>query len=99
MPIELHSSLNLLLESGHRVFKGQIKDKDGGTTEYTATVQVNNVAPTVTLGPVLPIFSFDTAVVEIDFSDPGVNDAPWDYTIDWNDGPSDDGITSDQSKA
>src|SRR4029078_4550083 len=42
-------------DSGSRTVKGKIKDKDNGETEYTATVTVNNVAPTASLannGPV-----------------------------------------------
>jgi hypothetical protein len=42
-------------DNGSRTVKGKIKDKDGGETEYTATVTINNVAPTATLannGPV-----------------------------------------------
>ena len=37
-------------QDGPRLVKGQIQDKDGGITEYTATVTVNNVAPTVSAG-------------------------------------------------
>jgi hypothetical protein len=37
-------------DNGSRSVKGKIKDKDGGETEYTASVTVNNVAPTGTLG-------------------------------------------------
>jgi hypothetical protein len=35
-------------DSGTRAVKGKIKDKDGGFTEYTASVTVNNVAPSAT---------------------------------------------------
>src|SRR5439155_937387 len=35
-------------DNGSRTVKGQIKDKDGGVTEYTASVTINNVAPTAT---------------------------------------------------
>src|SRR5207237_506650 len=35
-------------DNGSRTVKGKIKDKDGGTTEYTANVTINNVAPAVT---------------------------------------------------
>src|SRR5207244_1112750 len=56
------------------VVRGRIIDKDGGFTEYTTNVHVNNVAPTVTLtGPTtategdLKHYSFTT-------SDPGTLD-------------------------
>src|SRR5215471_15775446 len=35
-------------DNGSRTVGGRIRDKDGGYTEYTATVTVNNVAPTAT---------------------------------------------------
>src|SRR5205823_1464853 len=42
-------------DNGSRSVKGKIKDKDGGSTEYTATVSIANVNPIATLsnnGPV-----------------------------------------------
>src|SRR5207237_6893403 len=36
-------------DNGSRTVKGKIKDKDSGTTEYTASVTINNVAPSATL--------------------------------------------------
>src|SRR3989442_721664 len=35
-------------DSGTRVVRGKISDKDGGSSEYAGTVMVNNVAPTAT---------------------------------------------------
>ena len=32
-------------DNGTRTVKGQIKDKDGGLTEYSATASINNVPP------------------------------------------------------
>src|SRR5262249_38547722 len=37
-------------DNGSRTVKGEVRDKDGGTTEYTATVTINNLAPTATFG-------------------------------------------------
>ena len=34
---------------GHRTVKGRITDKDGGFTDYTTTITILNVAPTITL--------------------------------------------------
>ncbi|TME12563.1 MAG: hypothetical protein E6I65_03160, partial [Chloroflexi bacterium] len=36
-------------DNGVRSVKGKIRDKDGGVTEYTASVTVNNVAPTIAI--------------------------------------------------
>ena len=33
-------------DNGSRTVKGKVLDKDGGATEYTASVTINNVAPT-----------------------------------------------------
>src|SRR5439155_705189 len=35
-------------DNGSRTVKGQIKDKDGGVRTYTASVVIDNVAPTAT---------------------------------------------------
>ena len=35
-------------DNGSRTVKGRIRDKDGGDTEYSATVTIHNVAPTAT---------------------------------------------------
>jgi hypothetical protein len=42
-------------DNGTRTVKGKIKDKDGGQTEYTASVTVSNVAPTATFAATSPI--------------------------------------------
>src|SRR5205823_11001609 len=42
-------------DNGSRSVKGKIKDKDGGTTEYTASVTINNVAPTATFNASSPV--------------------------------------------
>ena len=64
-------------DNGVRTVKGKVRDKDGGESEYTATVTVNNVAPTIltfdlsTFGP-LPV----SALIGVSgtFSDPGSAD-------------------------
>src|SRR5919198_5006508 len=68
----------------------RIYDKDGGYTQYSTTVVVNNVAPTVTAPAdqnanegTLTSFSLGS------FSDPGLNDAPWTVYVQWGDGQSD----------
>ncbi len=61
-------------DNGSRTVKGQIKDKDGGVREYTASVTVNNVAPTTTNA----VFTFNPVTREakasFDFSDVGTAD-------------------------
>lgn len=42
-------------DNGSRGVKGKVFDKDGGNTEYTASVTVINVAPTATFGAPSPV--------------------------------------------
>jgi hypothetical protein len=61
------------------------------------TATIANVPPTVNAGgPFSLIFSGQTLSLSAGFSDPGVNDKPWSFTIDWGDGTSDSGLTSVQ---
>ena len=77
-------------DNGSYTVKGRIFDRDEGSTDYSATVVVNNVAPTV----VAPADqssnegtskSFDLG----SFSDPGVNDNPWAVDVNWGDASAD----------
>ncbi len=70
---------------------------DAGSDQVIATV--NNVAPDVTAGPDASIDSGDSYSFSASFSDPGVYDAPWDYSLDWGFGVRTLGSTSDQSQA
>ena len=74
-----------------------VDDGQGATDTDTATVAFINVPPAVDAGPDHQIFSGDTVTKEITFSDPGVNDAPWAYSIDWGLSTSTMGTTTDQS--
>jgi len=74
-------------DNGTYTVKGRIIDKDGGYSEYTTTVQVTNVPPTVT-APADRSADEGTATSFSlgSFSDPGVNDGPWTVDVDWGDG-------------
>ena len=76
-------------DDGTRSVKAKIRDKDGGTTEYTDTVTVRNVAPTATFsndGPVDEGSSFHLSLT--DPSDPSSADttAGFTYAFDCGDG-------------
>ena len=63
-------------DNGSRSVKAKIKDKDGGTTEYTATVTINNVAPTATVNAPGSVDEGSTFVVSLTSpSDPSSVDA------------------------
>ncbi|MGQ0639840.1 MAG: PKD domain-containing protein [Gemmatimonadaceae bacterium] len=67
---------------------GQIRDKDGGLTAYQRTMSVTNAAPaavlTATTATTFPVSGALT--VQGSFTDKGMNDQPWTYTITWGDG-------------
>jgi hypothetical protein len=71
-----------------RAVKGTIRDKDGGATEYTANVTIDNVAPAVNTPSVSPEPSTEGSSVTASagFGDPGTNDAPFTCTVDYGDG-------------
>ena len=74
-------------DNGTFTARGRIKDKDGGFTDYTVEVTVNNTAPTVgeIFAPLDPVQVNTEIGVSADFTDPGVLDthtAVW----DWGDG-------------
>ena len=66
----------------------------------TTTATIANVAPAVTL-PANQVATAGIAyTLSATFSDAGVNDAPWAYTIDWGDGsPQTTGSANSQSAA
>ena len=62
---------------------GRIFDKDNGYTEYTTTVQVNNVAPTVTPPAAQnALLGIASAFQLGSFSDPGLYDSPWTVNVE-----------------
>jgi hypothetical protein len=58
-------------------------DPDGRTGSASRFITVANVSPTVDAGPDTTITSGDTFTLSGTFSDPGVIDAPWSWTVDW----------------
>src|SRR5205085_1986714 len=70
-------------DNGSRTGKGEIKDKDGGTTEYTANVTINSVAPAVTAAANQNATEGSSASFSLgSFSDAGVSDNPWSVDVD-----------------
>ena len=88
------------VDNEQRTVRGQIRDADG-TTAYTTVVTVVNHNPHVVLsttqGTSVPLGS--SYLVSGSFTDPGVLDAPWAWTILWGDGTSTSGTTTVQGGA
>src|SRR3989449_6705427 len=74
-------------DNGTRMVRGQIRDKDGGTTEYTAQVTIDNVAPAVgaITAPLVPVPVTTPVTASASFTDPGVLDTHT-GVVDWGDG-------------
>jgi hypothetical protein len=72
-------------DNGSRTVKGKIRDKDGGVSEYTASVTVNNVSPTVTAASNQGSDEGENHSFSLgSFSDQG-SDSPWAVDVDWGD--------------
>jgi hypothetical protein len=72
-------------DNGTRTVKGKIQDKDGGFTEYTKIVTIDNVAPVITLPltlPTSPTPASSPVTMTWNFTDPG-NDT-WQCKISWD---------------
>ena len=82
-------------DNGVRSVRAKIRDKDGAESEYTGSVAVVNVAPTITIitAPASGKAGTDY-VLAFNFADPGTTDAPWLYQITWGDGKREPGAKS-----
>ena len=78
-------------DNGARAVKATIRDKDGGFTEYMASVTINNVAPMVGLPAVSsePSTEGQSVTASATFNDLGANDAPFTCTVNYGDGSGD----------
>jgi hypothetical protein len=86
-------------DDGTNTVMVSVTDDDGGNGTDDVKVTVLNVAPTVEAGPDATVDSGETFNFSGSFSDPGVNDNPWGWVIDWGFGPNSSGSTDDQSAA
>lgn len=55
-------------DNGTRTVKGKIRDEDGGETEYSATVEVNNVPPAVTASPTSQNVQYSDYIADVTFT-------------------------------
>src|SRR2546425_481020 len=76
-------------DSGTRVVRGKISDKDGGSSDYAGTVMVNNVAPTATFNAPVSVNAGSPIALSLTAaSDPSSADtaAGFQYAFDCGDG-------------
>lgn len=75
------------LDNPNQTVKGKVIDKDGGATEYSAVIAINNMVPVLdaVTGPSSPVQRDTPATISVDFIDPGVRDTHT-AMIDWDDG-------------
>jgi hypothetical protein len=72
-------------DNGTRTVRGQIRDKDGGVSELTKSVTIDNVVPTVTTANQTATEGSAATLALGSFSDPGP-DNPWSVDVTWGDG-------------
>jgi Thrombospondin type 3 repeat len=74
---------------GSRTVKGRIKDKDGGFTDYTTTITINNVKPTVTIGSLsgggVACIGGNTVTLGFSWTDPAGTNDTYSYDVNWGD--------------
>lgn len=63
-----------------------VRDPVGAFSITTGTVTITNAAPTATLNGSTSIVSGETASLTAAFTDAGIVDGPWQWTIGWGDG-------------
>ena len=60
--------------------------RGAASAPVTTTVTIANATPTVNAGPSQTVTTGAPFALNATFADPGRNDAPWSYAIDWGDG-------------
>jgi hypothetical protein len=82
-------------DDGTLTIRAKVRDKDGGETEFTGTVTVTNVAPTLgdIQAPVTPVTVGSILQVNASFTDPGTKDTHV-ASVDWGDGSVTSGTVS-----
>jgi PKD repeat protein len=85
------------VDNGSYTVTVTVSDDDGGVGSDQLTVTVLNVDPTVNAGADAEVTSGEMYHLVGSFSDPGIIDFPWSWTVDWGFGTPAAGSTDDQS--
>jgi PKD repeat protein len=83
-------------DNGTYTVRARIMDKDGGFSEYTTDVTVNNVAPVVDAGADATIDEGSLFSSSGSFTDPGAD--TWEATVDYGDGSGTQPLTLNADK-
>jgi Ca2+-binding RTX toxin-like protein len=73
-------------DNGTRTVKAKIRDKDGGETEYTALVVINNVAPVLTAPAPQSVPEGASRRINLGSFADVAGDGRWTVTVNWGDG-------------
>ncbi|MFC1981336.1 PKD domain-containing protein [Chloroflexota bacterium] len=72
-------------DNGVYTVTANVSADDGSKGSDAAVVTVENRDPVVNAGPDISVSSVQAIDISAGFSDPGVNDNPWSFMIDWGD--------------
>src|SRR5207248_285241 len=93
----LGSQTHTYADNGSYTVTVKVTDKDGGVGSAQFSVDVANLAPSVTAAADQSSDEGESHSFSLgSFSDPGANDAPWHVAVDWGDGHSDSFNTGSQ---
>lgn len=84
------------VDNGTYTITVTVDDGDGGVSTDNVTVTVLNVAPDVDAGSDLSVVSGNTVTLTGGFTDPGIVDYPWSWTVNWGFGSVSAGTTNTQ---
>jgi len=83
---------------GYTVTLTVTDSRGASSSPSSTTAAIANVAPAVNPGPNQTATTGSPVTLSAGFSDPGANDAPWAYSIDWGDGtPATTGSATSQA--
>lgn len=87
------------IDNGIYTITVTVTDDEGGTGMDQVGMTILNVVPTVNAGPDGTVTSGENFTLTGGFSDPGIIDYPWNWSINWGFGANSTGSTNDQSAA
>ena len=85
------------VDNGSYTITVKVTDSDGGVGTDNVLMTIANVVPTVAAGPDGSVVSGQNYTVNGSFSDPGVIDYPWNWTVNWGFGTNSTGTTNIQT--